>query len=295
MQNERTISVEGVFDIHVHAYPCLFPRIGDDWLIVDACRAAGMAGIVIKSHHESTASRAYLVGRRIEGISVLGGIVLNRYVGGLNPLAVAGCLATGGRVVWMPTVHAAGHAAVYGTVGGYAEQQASGRPAPGGAGDGIRILAGGRLVDEVFEILDLIREHDAVLATGHLSAEEIESLLRAARQRGVERVVVSHPNFKVPGMNLEQIRTCASAGAFIELTYCSISPMWSHATLEQYRAVIDAIGPERCLLSSDVGQRHNPLPPEAMRLLMQGLLEKGVSEAALRRMAVDNPRELVGR
>lgn len=286
------LSVQGAFDTHVHAYPSLFPRLGDDWQIGEACQDARMSGIVLKSHHESTASRAYLLGSRFAELSVYGGIALNRFVGGLNPAAVEACLRTGGRIVWMPTIDAQAHADLYERAGGYREQEMTGG-ALSSTGPPIAIVRKDRLIDQVYEILDLVREHDAVLATGHLSAREVALLVREAGERGIERIVVTHPHFKVPGMSLEQIRDSVQRGAYIELTYCAISPRWAHATLDDYRQVIEAVGARHCMLSSDAGQRHNPPPPEALRLLMQGLYEKGVSEEALYRMAAENPRALV--
>ena len=67
----------------------------------------GMRGVVLKNHFEPTASMAYLTRKEVPGIEVFGGIVLNRSVGGINPVAVERmALVKGGwgRVVWMPTV-----------------------------------------------------------------------------------------------------------------------------------------------------------------------------------------------
>ena len=83
------ITLEGAYDIHVHAAPELFPRIGDAVDFARAARAAGMAGLVFKAHHESTVTRAYHTALQVPGIELYGGIVLNEFVGGVNPPAVA--------------------------------------------------------------------------------------------------------------------------------------------------------------------------------------------------------------
>src|SRR5690606_10327312 len=77
--------VEGAVDMHCHPYPDLFPRVADDHDIVSAAKGAGMRAVVLKCHHESTVSRAYHMRRAVPGINVYGGIVLNSYVGYLNP------------------------------------------------------------------------------------------------------------------------------------------------------------------------------------------------------------------
>ena len=123
------IDVAGAVDLHCHPYPDLFPRLADDFDIVRAARDAGMKAIMLKCHHENTVSRAYLVQRVIPGIRVFGGVVLNYYVGGINPAAVEASLKLGGKEVWMPTVDAGYHAEVHGGTGGYDSQ--AGRPEPG--------------------------------------------------------------------------------------------------------------------------------------------------------------------
>src|ERR671923_3073088 len=125
------IDVEGAVDMHCHPFPDLFPRFADDVDIVIAARDAGMKAIVMKCHHESTVSRAYLVQRMVPGIRVFGGIVLNSYVGYINPAAVEAALRLGGREVGMPTVDAGYHAQVHGGAGGYDAQQGGRRQADG--------------------------------------------------------------------------------------------------------------------------------------------------------------------
>src|SRR5215218_2225197 len=90
------ISLDEAIDLHCHPYPDLFPRLADDIDIALAARDAGMRALVLKCHHESTVSRAYLVQRVVPGIRVFGGVVLNSYVGGINPAAVEAALRLGG-------------------------------------------------------------------------------------------------------------------------------------------------------------------------------------------------------
>ena len=86
------IEVDGAYDLHVHSAPDLFPRVADDVAMVTDAARHGFAGVVMKNHFESTASRAALAARVAGGTKVYGGIVLNRYVGGVNPHAVEAAL-----------------------------------------------------------------------------------------------------------------------------------------------------------------------------------------------------------
>src|SRR5436190_21645401 len=125
--------------------------MADELVIAVAARDAGMKAVVLKCHHESTVSRAYLIQRMVPGIRVYGGIVLNSYVGFINPAAVEAALRLGGKEVWMPTVDAGYHAQMHGGAGGYDAQQG------GRGGSGVWVTdAEGKLKPEVVDVLKLI-------------------------------------------------------------------------------------------------------------------------------------------
>lgn len=283
------VDMEGAIDLHCHPFPDLFPRLADDIDIAVAARDAGMRALVLKCHHESTVSRAYLVQRMVPGIRVFGGVVLNSYVGGINPAAVEAALRLGGKEVWMPTVDAGYHAQVHGGTGGYDAQQ-------GGRGGGAGIWVAddhGKLKPEVKDVLALVAEHQAILGTCHLSPREIVTLTTEARAAGIEKIVVTHPFFKVPNLDLDTIEELARLGAMPEFGYCTISPAWQYAAPAKIVEAVRRVGASRCLLVSDTGQRHNPLPSEALRIFAQTLFEKGVDEAGITAMTQTNPYNLL--
>ena len=96
---------------------------------------------------------------------------------------------------------------------------------------------------------------------------EIKKLVATARERGVEKIMITHPFFKVPALDLEDLKELVAQGAYAEFGYCTVSPMWNHAPLTRVVEAIKAIGPERCILMSDAGQRHNPMPAECLRVV----------------------------
>ncbi len=199
------IDVAGAVDLHCHPFPDLFPRLADDFDIVRAARDAGMKAILLKCHHENTVSRAYLVQRVIPGIRVFGGIVLNYYVGGINAAAVEASLRLGGKEVWMPTVDAGYHAEIHGGTGGYDSQQGGRSQA-----EGIWVAdKKGKLRPEVKEVLELVAQYGAILGTSHLAPREIVALVREARSVGVEKIVITHPYFRVPNLDLDTLEEVA--------------------------------------------------------------------------------------
>lgn len=168
-------------DLHVHAAPSLLPRHGDDAQTVAAERSVGFRTVVLKSHEGSTVERA-----AIAGDGVYGGIVLNSPVGGANPDAVEVAARLGGRVVWMPTVSAPNHKA-----GASSPELSVHR---GFELRAVEVIADdGLLLPAWQDVLDVVVEHDLLLASGHLAAAETVLLFTAARRRGVRRLLVNHP------------------------------------------------------------------------------------------------------
>ena len=161
-----------------------------------------MRAILIKSHWTLTADRAAIAEKVVGGIRVFGGLALNTTVGWLNPRAVEVALQMGAAQIWMPTLDLAGP-------GGYR------RPGP------IILHKDGTVRPEVFEILDLIRDADAILGSGHLAVSETIKLVLLARERGVRKILVTHPEahfIEMPiAVQQERLRPgrspCANSGA----------------------------------------------------------------------------------
>ncbi|MGP4052089.1 DUF6282 family protein [Streptomyces sp. 2A115] len=173
----------GAIDSHVHAGPDLFVRSGDAADFARATREAGMGALVFKAHHESTATRAY----RRAGCArhrVYGGIVLNGFVGGLNPLAVAAALDQGARVVWGPPLHAAHHVRCLG-VGTFGLRNLRVRSSLA-MEPGITVLdSNGRLLPQMREVIGLAKDQDAAVSTGHLGDEEVRRVAMVCAEEGV--------------------------------------------------------------------------------------------------------------
>ena len=283
------IELEGAVDLHCHPFPDLFPRVADDIEIVIAARDAGLKAIMMKCHHESTVSRAYFMNRMVPGIKVYGGIVLNRYVGYINPAAVEAALRLGGKAVWMPTIDAGHHAHVYGNTGGYGSIQQGGL-----GGEGIWLTdESGRLKPEVEEVCKLVAEHGAILGTAHISPKEIVALVTRARELGVEKICITHPFDKTPNLDLPTLEEVVRLGCMPEFGYFTVSPAAQFASPDRIVEAISRVGASRCLLVSDVGQRQNPLPSEALRLFAQILFENGISQVDIQTMISGNPTDLL--
>jgi hypothetical protein len=278
------IDVDGAWDLHVHSAPDLFPRIADDVSMVRDAAAKGFAGVVMKNHFESTASRAQLAARAVPGIRVCGGLVLNRYVGGVNPRAVEAALRLGARIVWMPTLDAACHRTAFGFGGGFAAQS-SGLETQD---EGLSLLRDGRLIAEAREVMALVKQHGAALATGHVSFEEIGALVAEAEAQGFRKLILTHPYDRAPGLTLAQVASLARPCVRIEFVFCSITPNWRFTDAATIAHCIRTLGPARFVISSDGGQAHNPMPADGYRQFVRVLHAEGVAAEDFRVMCRDN-------
>jgi Family of unknown function (DUF6282) len=285
------IDMTGAVDVHVHSEPDLFPRIADDVGVARHAASLGLRAVSLKCHSERTTSRAYLTMQQVPGIQVVGGIVLNRAVGGINPAAVEAALQLGAKHVWMPTVDAANHARTFGSTGKYDKQAST---VADSSDTGIAVFDDdGRAIDGLIDVLDLTAQYSAILSTCHLSVREIQLLVAMARERGVEKIMITHPFFKVPMLDLEELKALVAQGAYAEFGYCTVSPMWNHSPLTKVVEAIRALGAEHCILMSDAGQRHNPMPAECLRVMAQSVYESGFDETEVERMIKHNPLDLL--
>lgn len=268
-----------MFDSHVHAAPDVCDRIGDDATIGRAYALADFSGFVLKAHYESTVGRAHAVAAAT-GKDVYGGIALNQHVGGLNPSAVAAALSAGGRVVWMPTADA--HT-----------QAAAGLPRlcdhePRLPGDTFAIPPVNDAASEAVDvILALIADHDAVLATGHLSSPECLWLSDRASSFGITRLLFTHPSYTVPGLDPAGVRTLVETAGYAEMTAYQLLHQ-PGCTPQMLARVAQAAGP-RLVLSSDTGQPESPMPPEALLMLIDTLAAEGLDRGWLNDAASTTP------
>jgi len=273
--------LEDAIDIHAHFGPDTYARQLDAYQIAELARSHGMRGIVLKNHWSESAGLAKLVRDHADaaGLEAFGGLVLNATVGGINPQAVryfAEVDGGYGKVVWMPT-HDSQHEV---------EFLKQNRPY-------VIVSQNGVLVPAVGEVLDLIKQYDLTLATGHVTADEMVAIVDAAKQRGIERIIVTHPDmgpmFTDP--TLEQLRQVTQQGAFAEITTAELN---GASNRESAVRVIRELGPEHVIVASDSGLVGLPNHTDALIMAARVLREEGFSEDDLALLFKDNPARVLG-
>jgi SpoU rRNA methylase family enzyme len=257
-----------------------------------------MAGIVIKSHFESTVSKVHharlAVRDAYPDFQVFSGIALNRGVGGVNPGAVELALQQGAKVVWMPTLDAANHAAAFGAGGTYGFKAMTLTSSRKGKDPLYRVIdESGKLTPEAKDVAQLVMDYDAILATGHISKQEIIATVEFALSIGVKRLVITHPELAAPKLDLPTMIELAKAGAYMEFCAVNLLPMFYSISLQGLLEAIEAVTPERTILSSDGGQPFNPRPHEAIRIVIQSLYEKGLPAEAIQTICIENQKKLL--
>lgn len=279
-RREAESLLKGGYDLHAHSFPSHVPRCVDDFELMEQASEAGMAGVMIKNHYESTAARAALMNKKGSfSAKAYGGLVLNWPAGGLNPYAAESALKLGASFIWLPTRDAES-CLTYGNMPG----DFFCRP-------GISVLdEQGRLVPAFYEVLEVVKQYDAVLATGHISIRESVAACRAAREKGI-RTVLTHPEWQRTMVPAEVQTELAELGVIIERNWANIED--GDCSAAQMAAHIRAVGPERTFMATDRGQAWCETPVEGMIRFIEVLMEQGFKEQEIRTMICEVPGQLV--
>ena len=279
--------MKGVIDMHVHSNPDLRLRAYDDFELMEAGIRAGARGIVIKTHQGSTAERAYLCNRyneRVHGgtndFTMFGSITLNRVVGGINPKAAETALKLGAKVVWLPTQSARNHME---KVGQDASQCAE-------------VVRDGKIVPELSDIFQLVKDFDAVLGTAHISPKEAFIVVEEARNAGIKKIVLTHPEWWIVDMSLEdQIRMVKDYDIILERCYAQNMGNGRYkSNLQDNLDMVKEAGYKNVMVSTDGGQTENPHWELALAEYIQFLLDGGIPRDEVYYMTHTIQRQLLG-
>lgn len=273
----------GAIDMHIHSYPDLIPRKLNDIEVARQAKEAGMRAILLKNHFESTVGRADIVQNIIgKGIKVFGGCVLNYAVGGINPEAVDVAIKLGAKEIWMPTIDSENHILKMKT--------------KKNNNKGICILnKKGKLTPSVYNVLKLISKSEVILGTGHLSTREIIILVKEAHKMGIEKILITHPEWWLIDMNLDLQLELSKEGAYFErCIYFLTEKGDKKGTFSTIAESIRKVGVESTVLATDFGQEFNPSPILGLVWYIRNMLKLGFKPKELDVMLKRNPSALLG-
>jgi uncharacterized protein DUF6282 len=272
----------GIVDTHYHIGPELIARRYDVKSLADAAQPCD-ATLVLKNHTYPTTPLASLARHRF-GARFFGGVVLNNFVGGLNPAAVDSA-RSGNKgavenitadetpiVVWMPTIHAASHLKHHGFgfdprwQGCCAPHVQEEKPAKATYDHPVEVFdAAGKPTSQLMATLEAVVRNHCILATGHLHAKEVMKLVPLALDMGVHRIIVTHPHYSSIQLSDEAQKTLV-ARPEVYLEHCFAVHTQDGVPIERYAEAIRTTGPEQVLLSTDFGQvSSDPFPDGTIR------------------------------
>ena len=279
------ISLSNIIDMHVHTAPDIISRSYNDLQLTDVAVRSGARAVVIKGHHCSTVARAALCNiynKNVHGNNsfiMYGGLVLNREVGGLNPQAVKTALQMGAKVIWLPTTDSANEYHMRDKIGGISILDKKGDPLP-----------------ELYSIFRLICDYDAVLATGHISAEEIFRIADAARNFGVKKIVITHPEYWIVDLKAAQQKKLLDDYNII-FERCLCQPLKDGQWISNAAHNLDAIrklGSSSTILSTDCGNTATLPWEQSIKKYIQFMKENGINDEMIIQMTQKTPGWLLG-
>ncbi len=298
------MDIKEAIDLHVHVGPEIVPRKFTVEELVKE-EAGKIAAIAAKSHTIPTVPLVKSIGEGA-GLRLIGSVTLNNFVGGINADAVyvSAELMKGPIIVWFPTIHARNHIdKMKESVSDYEfplewfpeSQRLEIKPRLRRSNQikGIKVTREkGKITEEAKEVLQVIRDYDLILATGHVSWEEAKLLVEAALNMGIKRIILTHPIYQHIHMPVErQKELTENESVFVEHSYSMF--LIDKIPIGKIAQQIKEVGPEHCILTSDLGQADKPNPSDALRKFSEELLAEGISVNGLERMLTNNPRYLI--
>lgn len=282
-------------DMHCHCYPEFslqsMKRMEDlEWITMAA--RMGMRGAVLKSHFWPTMSQVYYLQRQIpEGFKLFSSITLNVNCGGVAAWVVEAAASLGAKVVWMPTWSSKNDQKLQSmskTIKKFVPSLENYEL------EGLSVLDSQGLVLEAKKIIQLAKDLDLVLFTGHLSAAEGLELARQAKAVGFQKLVFGHPDNPSIKATVQEMKEVSNSGAFVEFCFLGTLPLLQRKHPRDMVHLIKEIGADRCILTTDSFYDWVPPEPEIMRMGIANLLDLGISEGEMRMMVQYNPAKLLG-
>ena len=288
--------LKGTVDSHVHCGPHINQRTVTAFEAVRQAAAVGQIGLGIMDVFASTSGLAALAMHELGhlDVEVFGGIILEPYVGGIDPRVVSLALGmgygagTGARFVSLPCHHTRFVAL-------------SERRPPDYVARCFALSEQEPMPDAIREILDLCAAAGVVFNTGHVTGGEARRLVEEAVRRGVTRILCPASYFTTA-----EATSLAELGAFLEFSFFVLSHAtaigqtmidaekhrFPPVTIESVAEKIRAVGPERVVLGSDSGSYVLPPPVEAFREFLIMISSAGFSDDEIQIMAARNPTQL---
>jgi predicted metal-dependent phosphotriesterase family hydrolase len=149
-------------------------------------------------------------------------------------------------------------------------------------------MEGDEILPEVKEILKLIAEANVILDTCHLGPREAIALVKEAKEIGVKKIIICHPNCSVNFMPIDVQKELAGLGALLSYAFLPCMPLFDVQDFRDVAGMMRAVGPENAIFFTDFGQFPNPTVVEGVRMFISSLLAVGFSDDEVKTIASGN-------
>ena len=287
--------IRSSIDLHYHIGPEIIPRKFDNVISLIKNQNNKIRGIALKNHFYPTVPFIKKV-KKNNNLILIGSVVLNNFVGGLNPEAIyaASLINRAPIIVWFPTINAKNflEKTKYEIAKEWVQQKDF-KARLSKDVKGIYIFdKKGNLNKKTFEVLEAIKKTNSILATGHISWQESKKLVKEALSIGIRRIIITHPIYQKINMPINVQTELGIMGCFIEVCYSMYSI--DKIPIDKIVFQIKEIGYKNIILTSDVGQKFSPDPSVALYKFSNLLLNEGITLNMLYKMLVKNPRKIIG-
>lgn len=290
--------LQQAIDLHIHIGPEIIPRKFDLAGLIK-CEKGRLNGMAVKNHFFPTTSMNAKGTLKQRCPFVINSVTLNHYVGGFNPDIIQASAELSSRpiIVWFPTIHAENilkkqrFEIPMEWISPKSKKEL--KPCPSRGIKGLSVFdSKGEIKIEVKDVLDMIKERKAILATGHISWQESQALVGFAIQKvGLKKVIITHPIYQKINMPIKIQKELVKMGAFVE--HCFSMYSIDKISIGQIANQIKQVGPKHCIISSDVGQTFSPNPSRALTEFIRLLSKEGITEGEISMMLINNPERLV--
>ena len=248
--------MKGSVDLHVKGSPGISEERMDILEIARSAYESEIESFVYRSDSHPTAATSSIMQQMYPELNIIGSIVLNETVGGINPSAVEASIQHDAKVVWIP---------------------------PSAAKEGI-------LSENLLKTLEVIASHEMTLISELTSSSETMTLFSEAKKRGVSRMVAGNV---VGSLSVQDQIEISSHDAYVEYPFLSCMPTVGKISAMEMIRAIEAVGVEKCIVTTGFGQWFNPLPAEGLRMAIATLLHFGLNANQVSTLVKENPKSML--
>jgi predicted metal-dependent phosphotriesterase family hydrolase len=106
-------------------------------------------------------------------------------------------------------------------------------------------------------------------------------------------MVVTHAMNAPVLMTVPQMQEAATLGAFVEFVGGTLASADARDRMDRFADAIRKIGVASCILSSDLGQKANALPPDGFAAFLLAMRARGFTAQDIDVMARQNPARVL--